>query len=281
MSVQEHYGIEVPVSAVRKQTFKHARAMNEVVSEVCPTPADQLITQMDGSMVPVMEPGSGKDRRKKKKHFWKEVRLCSARVKGSTEPVFGATLGSAETAAWTWEQTARLAGCHENTVVHGVGDGAPWILDKFKENFGRQGSYLIDFYHVSEYLSGAAAVIVPERKKQEWRRRQQGRLLENELPKVLRSMKNHQEPEGTKEAPVRDACRYLRERKGQLDYAGARKGKFPIGSGEIESGHRHVIQHRLKLSGSWWKEINIQPMLSLRVARSNKWWDLYWSKARN
>jgi putative transposase len=41
----------------------------------------------------------------------------------------------------------------------------------------------------------------------------------------------------------------------------------------------HIVRSELRKAG--WKEINIQPMLSLRVARSNKWWDLYWSKARN
>jgi hypothetical protein len=281
VSVKEHYGIEVPVSAVRKQTFKHARTINTVVCGVVSKPVDQLITQMDGSMIPIMEPGSGTDRRKKKKLQWKEVRLCSARGTGATEPVFGATLGSAETAAWTWQQTARLAGCHEHTDVHGVGDGAPWILDRFKENFGSQGSYLIDFYHVSEYLSAAATAIVPERKKNQWRRRQQGRLLENQLHKVLRSMKNYRESTASKETPVCDAYRYLEDRRDQLDYAAARKAGLPIGSGEIESAHRHVVQHRLKLSGAWWKELNVQPMLSLRVARANKWWNRYWDTARN
>ena len=279
--VQEHYGIEVPRNAVRHQTLKHARAINTVVSEIDPKPVDQLITQMDGCMVPVVESGSGSDRRKKKTLLWKEVRLCSARGKGKTEPVFGATLGSAEAAAWTWQETARLAGCQDKTEVHGVGDGATWIHDRFKENFGDRGRYLVDFYHASEYLSAAAVSIVPEKKRKQWRRRQQGRLLENQLHKVLRSMENYQEPEGAKESPVRDAYRYLTERKDQLDYLGARRAELPIGSGEIESAHRHVIQQRLKLAGAWWKETNVQSMLALRVARANNWWGLYWNLARN
>ena len=68
----------------------------------------------------------------------------------------------------------------------------------------------------------------------------------------------------------------LSQRREQLDYAGARAAGLPIGSGEIESGHRHVIQQRLKLAGGWWKESNAQAMLSLRVARANQLWDPYW-----
>jgi hypothetical protein len=50
-----------------------------------------------------------------------------------------------------------------------------------------------------------------------------------------------------------------------------------IGSGEIESAHRYVIQERLKLSGAWWKATNADYMLALRVVRANKQWDDYWA----
>jgi len=91
----------------------------------------------------------------------------------------------------------------------------------------------------------------PQRKEQEWRRHQQGRLLENQVPKVLRSLQGYMEPETVKEAPVRAAFDYIDKRRDQLDYAGARKAGLPISSGEVEGGHRHVIQQRLKLSGCW------------------------------
>ena len=55
-------------------------------------------------------------------------------------------------AAEVWLATAHAAGLHEQTRVHGVGDGAPWILTQFEEHFGQQGDYLIDFFHVSEYV---------------------------------------------------------------------------------------------------------------------------------
>jgi hypothetical protein len=41
--------------------------------------------------------------------------------------------------------------------VHAVGDGAPWIVGQIEDLFSEQGSYLIDFYHVCEYLSAAAS----------------------------------------------------------------------------------------------------------------------------
>lgn len=171
----------------------------------------------------------------------------------------------------------QAAGLSSRTYVHGLGDGADWILDQFQENFREQGCYLLDFYHVSEYLAGAAKQIARPTKERDWRRRQQGRLLDNKLVKVLRSLAPHLEPLQTEEAPVRAAHQYLTHRRDHLDYAGARARKLPIGSGEIESGHRHVIQQRLKLSGCWWKETNAQAMLNLRVARANHLWNAHWS----
>lgn len=79
-----------------------------------------------------------------------------------------------------------------------------------------------------------------------------------------------------KQAPVRVCHRYLSNRTDQLDYRNALENGLPIGSGEIESAHRYVIQKRLKLSGAWWKASNVNPMLSLRVVRANDEWSEYW-----
>jgi hypothetical protein len=279
--IKEHYRIEVPGSAVRQQTLAHGRKMSGLaLKHTRPLPR-QIITEMDGSLVPVMQPGKGLDGRKGKTLLWREARLCMARGVEQAAGVYGATMGSVDIAADVWRETALQVGLHDRAFVHGVGDGAPRIVAKFGENFGQQGRYLIDYYHVSEYLAAAAPTEAAKGKAQEWRQRQQDRLLNNQSAKVLRSMEPHQEASTAAETPVRDACRYLRERRNHLDYAAARQHQLPIGSGEIESGHRHVIQQRLKLSGAWWKEINLEPMLQLRVARANHLWESYWSNAKN
>ena len=217
------------------------------------------------------------DRRKGKPLGWREVRLCLAREQDSATTCDGATLGSVGLAGALWHQTAQAAGLGARTQVHGVGDGAEWITNQFDEQCAGLGKYLVDFWHVSEYLGAAAAVMAPQ-KAEAWRRRQQGRLLENKVDGVLRARVPHLEPETQAEAPVRAAHRYLQGRRAQLDYAGARAAGLPIGAGEIESGHRHVIQERLKLAGGWWKQNNAEAMLGLRVARANQLGDSYWTQ---
>src|SRR5215510_8514485 len=172
-------------------------------------PAKTLIAQMDGTMIPVMEPGNGPDRRKGKQLLWREARLCLARAADKTQALYGSTLGTAETAAWVWREVAIKAGLDNKTHVHGLGDGAPWIMDKFRDNFGEQGSYLLDFYHVSEYLAQAAPQVAAKGKERQWIRRQQARLLNNQSDKVLKSLQPHIEPLELEEAPVSAAYRYL------------------------------------------------------------------------
>lgn len=277
LRVREHYGVGVAVGRLRRHTLAHGARMSALEMPPPQTPAAVLLTQMDGSLIPIVTPpAQGADRRKGKQLHWREARLCLAREKESATARYGATLGSVGVAGTLWRQTACAAGLGERTRVHGVGDGADWLTTQFGEQFGGQGRYLLDFWHLSEYLGAAAAVIQPG-KAQAWRRRQQRRLLENNSRAVLRALTPHVEPENQEEAPVRAAVRYLSGRREQLDYVGARAAGLPIGSGEVESGHRHVIQQRLKLAGSWWKETNAQAMLGLRVARANQLWDSYWN----
>jgi len=279
--VWEHYRIEVSRHALYTHTLQHGRAMGAFEPADKPRPADQLLTQVDGSMVPLVEPGKGADRRKGKTLGWGEVRLCSARVPGASQPLYGATRGSPQTVALCWEHTASAAGWSPRTQVHGIGDGAPWIADTFENLFGQQGSFLIDFYHVSEYLARASTVIKnTEVRARQWRRTQQGRLLNNRSSQVLKALQQESLGAGP-EHPATQAHRYLKDRQKHLDYQGARQDGRPIGSGEIESGHRHVIQQRLKIAGAWWKESNLQPMLNLRVLRANELWNDYWQSLSN
>ena len=246
---------------------------------------DQLIVEMDGSMIPIVETQSLStktqkiDRRKTRTVSWREARLCLAREKSSSQPSFGATLGSVDAAGEQLADSAIRAGVGTETSVHGVGDGAPWIANQVNRIFPSQATYLIDFYHLCDYLAAASAKCAPQT-TQSWFKQQKQRLKRNQVSTVLRTLKPHLEPENLPDerAPVRACYRYLINRPGQFNYQDAIADDLPIGSGEIESAHRYVIQERLKLSGCWWKLENAMTMLALRVLRANGDWDSYWQK---
>lgn len=286
--LQQHYGIEVSPTAVRRVSLHHGRQLHDWTPPARTTPdAARLVGECDGSLIPLREPlvthAAGK---RTMPRAWKEVRLCAARADGMTQARYGATLGSVLEVGALWEQTACAAGLGEKTRVHGVGDGAPWIAEQFDRHFGGQGRYLVDFYHVTEYLAAAAPTCAP-RAAAAWVARQQQRLKANQLDRVLRDLAGHLEPAASvgsrrrdtveSVTPVRDCERYLRVRREQLDYAGALAEGLPIGSGLIESGHRHVVQARLKKAGAWWYQQHAQSMLALRVVRANGDWKHYWN----
>jgi hypothetical protein len=61
-----------------------------------------------------------------------------------------------------------------------------------------------------------------------------------------------------------------------IDYPRFRRQQIPIGSGNVESAHKVVMQQRMKQAGMRWAEENLNPMLALRVALCNQTWHTNW-----
>ncbi len=277
--VQEHYGVELPISGARQHTLTHAKAIGALKHQPA-QPAAMVLTSMDGSMVRIVEPGQQEDKRKGKQLSFKQANLCCARAKDAADAVYGATMASVKMAGWVWQEVARAAGWVERSFTHGVADGAEPVFNAFEEQFGTdktKAKFTLDFYHVSEYLGKAAQVIAPDQTKG-WLRQQQGRLLQNRVEEVLKMLEPKLEPEEQKEVPIRGAHRYIEKRKENMDYAGAKAAGLPIGSGDVESAHSHVIQARLLIAGASWRIHNSEAMLQLRTTRANNDWDRYWKE---
>ena len=246
-----------------------------------------MIAEMDGTNLPVVvipeksEKDRETDRRKLRQVGWREARLCLARRPQSVTARYRATLGTAAQAGEQLKACFVEAGGGPATHLHCVGDAAAWIINQVEQCFGEQASYLIDFFHVSEYLSGAAEEIAGE-KKQEWLRRQQEKMKANRADEVIQTLKGVLSggKDVGRDSAVRVCQRYLSNQEKYLDYKRALERGLPIGSGEVEGGHRWIIQKRLKLSGAWWKEENAEKMLALRVVRANDEWQSYWAEAR-
>ena len=285
--LQEHYGIEVPVSAVRTLTEAQARPIHVQEPGPPPLPAQGVawgIAETAGSMSPIVDTAApqttaaGRDRRKTRQVRWQEARLSLAHAHGSVTPRFAATCGAPDAVGEQLRDCARRVGFGPTSRVHSVGDGAPWIANQVPRVFGQQGTYLVDFYHLSEYLAAAAPRCAPQTPVQ-WLAQQQAQLKQGDVVGVQAGLVPYLEATEVPDtvAPVRCCYRYLANRPGQFDYQRALAAALPIGSGEIESAHRYVIQQRLKLAGPWWKEETAADMLALRTLRANGEWNQYWA----
>jgi hypothetical protein len=286
--VIEHYGVALGESTIARITEGHAKNIFETAAppQDWPTQAGSsttIIVEMDGGMVPIVDIDETQtDKRKGKTLRWAEAKMCLAHPQGSKTLAYGGTfLGGVDIAGQCLFDCAVQAGFGIGTPVHGVGDGAPWIADQMEEKFGAQGSYLIDFYHICDYLSAAGKVIVSsEQEQKKWMDEQKDRLKTNKTNEVLQELQTHLELPTVQDsdAPVRQCHRYLDNRRDQLNYKDAIKRGLPIGSGEIESSHRYVVQDRMKRPGAWWRPHNAAHMLALRLNRANCQWNSYWKK---
>lgn len=281
--LREHYGITISASAIQNITKKHAKACYDMLEREADLPIGKesrcLIGELDGAMIPIVlfEPNESADKRKWRKTGWKEARLSVAREKGSVTKIFLATLGSTERAGELLGRCAKRLGWADKTEIHCLGDGARWIYEQVERIFGTQSNYLIDFFHLSEYLAGASTTCCKEAPKK-WLKERQEEMKGNKINKVLKILKSYVEPEVVKDenAPVRKCLRYMENRPGQFNYRRAILEELPIGSGEIESGNRSVVQKRLKIPGAWWNTDTAEHMLALRCVRINGDWRKYW-----
>ena len=300
--LKEHYGIDVPITAIRKMLLKHGAAMAEkrdleLESEFPQQGATTVIGQMDGCMVPIVtikpreNNKSPRDGRKRRALSWQEARLALGRDTDKVTPHYAATMEPVKRAADLQIDCLIKAGAGKSTKLHCMGDGAPWIVNRTMEKLDCQATFLLDFYHLSEYLANSADVIAGEQ-KQAWLRQQQERLKENRVDEVLNELvahcKSHDPtkcrrrlaPNEREECPADRCKRYMESRLDYLDYKSAIDAGLPIGTGEVEGGHRSVIQSRIKQTGAWWLVENVEKILALRTNRANQEWESYWGKLR-
>jgi hypothetical protein len=284
--IKEHYGVDVPASMARLVTEKHAESMLKSIDSLQvpnkPLHAPkQIIAETDGSMVPIVNINNEfeGDKRKTRSTAWCEARLALARPKGAATSRVSAIIGTTDEAGAQLLRVADAVGRDKCSHIHGVGDGAPWIYDQFDKQFGNSGEFLIDFYHVSEYLAKAALCCDPSHSTT-WFHEQQRLLKENKIDSVLANLESHiNSPDQKEHACDAAKChQYITNRPNQFNYKNALEQDLPIGSGEIESAHRSVIQKRLKMPGGWWLKEIAAAMLALRTVRANGFWNAYWPK---
>lgn len=282
--------VAVSTGGLRDVTLRHGRVADTLISDkvayleaTAATPTarpEQLVMGTDGAMVALT---SGE---------WREVKTVAF---GEFHPLWDAKEGKVVTKteqvsyfsrvepAEAFNRLAlvewhRRGGENAHTVV-AVQDGALWI-QAFIDYHCPRAVRVIDFAHALEYVASVGrAIHGPESAAfQHWYARMRKQLgcqppqrTLNELRLLQRQHPDH--PEGP---AIESAIRYLEKRLPMIDYPHFRRQQIPIGSGTVESGHKVVMQQRMKRAGMRWKEENLNPMLALRMALCNQTWNTTW-----
>jgi hypothetical protein len=257
---------------------------------------EQLLFTADGGAVPIGElsrPKKAKAKtavrkipKGKRKIVGREARLICAHGEDSEAvKIVDCHIAPYEQTHFTGERmltVAAEAGLGDNTLVHGVFDMGKWIHTQFEEQFNAyEHTACADIMHVAEYLVDAGRVLAGPDKAFAWGMIQKDKILKGQFDDVFDKLSQHECDGHCEKTPggkclVRVAETYLNNNQHYMrDYPQLIARGLPVGSGEAESGIRHIIKKRMSVAGAW-EETNASLMLALITVRASDWWDDFW-----
>ena len=282
--------VTISKGCLQQVTMRHGQVADDLIEEkatqleaTAPPPTahpEQVVMCTDGAMVQLT---SGE---------WREVKTVTF---GEFRPCWDAKQGKVVTQTdqisyfsrvETAEAFSRSAlvewhcrgGENAHTVV-AVQDGAQWI-QSFIDYHCPQATRVIDFAHAQAYVATVGrAIYGPETDAlRQWYGRMSKQLGRQPPQRTVNDLRllQRQHPNQPEAEAIELAIRYLEKRLPMIDYPHFRRQQIPIGSGNVESGHKVVMQQRMKQAGMRWAEANLNPMLALRVALCNRRWKTSW-----
>ena len=164
--------------------------------------------------------------------------------------------------------TAALAQRPKLHVVK-LADGAPdnWSFLSELAPQAADSTELVDFFHAAEQLKAALDSAYGETngkgRRQYEKYRQVLRDEHGGVERVIRGLR-YLRGKHPRRRQIRAVLGYFRRHRQRMDYAGAAKRGYPIGSGVVEAACKTLVTERLKRSGMRWREAGGQAILTLR-----------------
>lgn len=250
------------------------QAVEQLEKTLPPAPAvpAKLVMEVDGAMVPLV---GGE---------WAEVKTLvigdvGQPVEVEGEPQVTLEKVSSFSRLSDCDSFARLSlvethrrGVESARQVGVVADGAEWI-GGFVDFHRPDAVRILDFAHAASYVSAIGQRVLGEGtpQTQEWLRSQLHCLKHEGAGVVLANLRAFTHSHA--EVPdLKEALTYLEKREAQMCYPSFRSEGWPIGSGQVESANKLVVEARLKGAGMHWARGHVDPMLALRnVVCSERW----------
>jgi len=285
-----HTAISEPTC--RRVTYRSGHAAEAIacqavvhLEKAAPEPQvspDNMLVSADGSYIRLIDGN------------WLEVKSvatgefdCGEQV-GSKAPRVNTTAISYFTRSYEIRNFERYAlgelhrrGLAKAARVVAVNDGAQWI-QSFIDYHCPQAVRIIDFAHTLGYVSAAGKAIWGEGSEafKTWFSRMAHQLKHKPPRRTLAELRLLQpKAKSDEQAAMLDrALFYLQTRLDMIDYPFFQKRGYPIGSGCVESGHKVVVQRRLKGAGMRWAPHHVDPLLALRDLVCNRRWSEGWAQ---
>ena len=196
-------------------------------------------------------------------------------------PLYDVLIGDAEASWALLIGYLRLLGAAYADVVEFIADGAEWIwkrverLSTLAEIPAAKLVEVLDFYHASQYLSETIATCrdLPKAQRQALYKRLRHALRHQTdgvevVQEALRALVTTRRSKA-----ITRAVRYVEAHAHRMRYVTLEARKLPIGSGQVESAVRRVVNLRFKAPGSFWRETTVSGLMHLRAAFKAGRWD--------
>jgi hypothetical protein len=228
-----------------------------------------LYVQNDGAMVS-MQTGE-----------WKEVKSAvifsdDKHVKGTaerrgqiSEAHYVSVLGDQEAFSKVLAPTLQVMNAARATVVVWLADGARgnWAL---AWRLAPRAVQVLDWFHAVEHASDCAKLLFGEGDPcvRLFTQRVEQLLISGQVKQCIKQLQDTIEfaPGGAALKSLAELISYYRENQRRMRYDDYLQRGLLIGSGVIESAHRHVIQRRMKQAGQHWGERGGRRMARMRAA---------------
>jgi len=279
----------VSEATCRRYTYRHGQAAEAVAQEeVTQLPGvetseapDKMMFSVDGSFIHLT---SGEWREVKSMVIGdlgdNEKKRITDQVKTSNLSYFTRCFSVREFEQGALAELQRRCVEQAQTIVT-VNDGALWIQN-FIDYHCPTAVRILDFAHALSYVGHAGKTIWGEDSDifPQWFVRCAHQLKHKPPQQTLADIKLLQ-PKAQNDQQIAELDRvhfYLHRRMKLIDYPFFQKRGYPIGSGSVESGHKVVVQRRLKGAGMRWAEEHLNPLLALRDLICNDRWQSHWPK---
>ena len=151
-------------------------------------------------------------------------------------------------------------------------DGADWIWNLADDLFP-DSLQIVDWYHATGYLAGAAEALYPNdaAAAQRWRQARRTDLYLGQTHKIIEPLER---------AGLTTQAEYFRKHTRRMQYQEFHEQGYPLGSGTVESGIKR-FKHRLSGPGMRWSRRGAERMLVLRAAVMSGTFNALWAQAPN